>query len=114
MVPLTPDQEQALERLRRQQTAEARRIRHAVAAEYEITVRQLCGRSRVARVNTARQVCMYLMRTDLCRPMPDNGIPFQAGRIANLLGNRDHSTVLHGAGVIVRRLEENAALGRLI
>ncbi len=41
MAPLTPDQAQALQRLRRQQIAEARRIRHAVAAEYALTVRQL-------------------------------------------------------------------------
>ncbi len=41
MTPLTPDQERALARLQRRQMAEARRIIHAVADAYGMTVEQL-------------------------------------------------------------------------
>jgi len=113
MHSLTPDQEQALARLRRQQMAEARRIIRTVATEYGITMEQLRGTSRVQPVNEARQVCMYLMRADLRWPTSGRDIPFQSARAAILM-KRDHSTVRHGADVIARRLREDTCLAHMI
>jgi len=113
MLSLTPDQALALARLRRRQMAEARRIIRTVATEYGVTVEQLRGTSRVRPVNEARQVCMYLMRTDLRWPESDRDIPFQSTRAAILM-KRDHSTVLHGADVIARRLGTDRYLAYMI
>jgi len=93
--------------------AEARRIIHAVADAYGMTVEQLQGASRVQPLSEARQVCMYLMRTDLRWPRPDRDIPFQATRAARLM-KREPSTILHGADMIVRRLGEDRYLAHMI
>jgi len=71
------DQHAALHRLRRAQLAEARRI---------------------------RQVAMRLMRTRLTWPMLARTSAFPCERIGQLLGQRDHSTVLHGIAIIAARL----------
>jgi len=113
MSPLTPDQARALARLRRRQIAEARRIMRAVAWAYGIPVDQIHGTSRAQEIAEARQVCMYLLRTDLRWPEPGRDIPFQATRAAVLM-KRDHSTVLHGADVIARRLGTDRYLAYMI
>lgn len=113
MSPLTPDQAQALARLRRRQMTEARRIIRVVAWAYGIPVEQLHGASRAQEIAEARQVCMYLLRTDLCWPEPGRDIPFQATRAAVLM-KRDHSTILHGADVIARRLGTDKYLAYMI
>ncbi len=113
MYPLTTDQEQALARLRRRQMTEARRIIRVVAWAYGITVEQIHGASRAQEIAEARQVCMYLLRTDLRWPEPGRDIPFQCVRVATLM-KRDHSTVRHDTDVIVHRLETDTVLTRMI
>jgi len=93
--------------------AEARRIMRAVAWAYGIPVEQIHGASREQEIAEARQVCMYLLRTDLWWPESGRDIPFQATRAAVLM-KRDHSTVLHGADVIARRLGTDRYLAYMI
>jgi len=106
MHPNTHDVERraALRRLRRAQLTEARRIRQAVAVAYTLTPAHLLSPCRVAALAEARQVAMYLMRTRLTWPLPTRNGAFPSERIGRLLGHRDHSTVLHGVGVIAARL----------
>ncbi len=59
---LDQGQRAALRRLRRAQLAEARRIRHVVAASYLLTPAHLRSSCRIAARAEARQVAMYLMR----------------------------------------------------
>lgn len=92
----------ALGRLQRAQVAEARRIRQVVAWYYNFTAAQLTQRGRRRELAEARQVAMYLMRTDLRWPTRAGNERFPLERIGRLLA-RDHSTVLHGVAVIDAR-----------
>lgn len=60
---------------------------NAVAAYFNLTLSQLKGARRDKYLSRPRQILYYLMRIEL-------GIPLM--NIGDLLGGRDHSTVLHG------------------
>jgi len=111
-------QRAALRRLQRAQTAEARRIRQAIADAYRLTPALLRCPRRPATRAEARQVAMYLMRTRLRWPLPARTTAFPCTRIGRLLGGRDHATVLHGVAVIAVRLasdrQEDAALRQMV
>ena len=69
-----------------------------VAAHFRIESQALVGRSRIKQIALARQVAMYLLIYEL------EMSPTQVGR---LLGNRDHATVIHGAGKINGDIHED-------
>ncbi|MCK4548977.1 MAG: chromosomal replication initiator protein DnaA [Candidatus Krumholzibacteria bacterium] len=69
-----------------------RRIREAVAADYDLPAESLRAKTRISRVVRARQVAMYL-----CREMTDLSLVL----IGKQFGGRDHSTVLHS----IRKIE---------
>lgn len=104
------DRQAALYRLQRAQISKAVRIRRAVAAGYGASVAQLCQPGRRREVAEARQVAMFLMRADLCWPLETRNAAFPCARIGAILGERDHSTVLHGVAVIAARLDTDKAL----
>ncbi len=62
------------------------KIINAVCAHFKISSVDLCGSSRKAKLVTARQMTMYLLRREL-------GLPLEA--IGHLIGGRDHSTVIY-------------------
>ena len=62
------------------------------ASFFGILIEELCGRSRVSNIKTARQVAMYIMSKDLQMSTP---------KIALEVGLKDHTTVIHG----VRKIE---------
>ena len=72
-----------------------------VANYYEVKVDDLLARSRKRTVSVPRQVAMYLLIHEIGLP------PTQVGR---LLGGRDHSTVIHGAGKISGEINEDGEL----
>ena len=74
------------------------RIFEQVALFYALSVRDLMAKNRTKKVALARQVAMYLLIYEL------ELSPTQVGR---LLGGRDHSTVIHGAGKINGEVAEN-------
>ncbi len=77
------------------------RILLEVATYFGIKVEDLLARSRKRTVSIPRQVAMYLL-------MHEIGLsPTQVGR---LLGGRDHSTVIHGAGKISGEMKEESEL----
>lgn len=63
------------------------KIIEAVCRHYKVTSSEICGPSRKAGFVEARQTLMYLLRKELDLPL---------GAIGDLLGGRDHSTVIHG------------------
>ena len=63
------------------------RVISAVAARFNITPRELCGKSRSRRVTVPRHIAMHLLREQGDRSLAEIGA---------LLGGRDHSTVRHG------------------
>ena len=77
------------------------RILEQVSRHYKVSSDELLGRRRSKTVALARQVAMYLLIYEL------ELSPTDVGR---LLGNRDHSTVIHGAGKINGEINEDYQL----
>lgn len=77
-----------------------------LAANYfGITVSELVGRSRTAKIAIQRQVVMYLIREETGASLP---------QIGDLLGGRDHTTVIHGCDRITDEMEANAEISRQV
>lgn len=72
-----------------------------VADYYHLKTHQLKGKTRVKEIVLPRQVLMYLLRAELNLPLVEVG---------NLIGGRDHSTILHGVEKISQQLRENEGL----
>ncbi|MBI2443159.1 MAG: chromosomal replication initiator protein DnaA [Candidatus Levybacteria bacterium] len=66
---------------------------------YRIKSTQLKGPKRDASLVKARQVCMYLLKRDLEMTYAD---------IGNILGGRDHTTVMHGVEKMENLVENKA------
>ena len=62
-------------------------IMDIVAEHFNITTQDILSKKKNKEIAVPRQICMYL-----CKTYTDYS--FQA--IGNIMGNRDHSTVLHG------------------
>jgi chromosomal replication initiator protein len=77
------------------------RIIEEVSHYYKVSQHELLGKGRTKKVAQARQVAMYLLMYEL------EMSPTQVGR---LLGNRDHATVIHGAGKINGEINEDYQL----
>ena len=90
---ITPEQTRA--------SIDPQRILSDVANYYGLEVDDLVARNRRRSVSVPRQVAMYLLIHEIGLP------PTQVGR---LLGGRDHSTVIHGAGKINAEMNEDSEL----
>ncbi len=77
-----------------------------IAAEYfGVTVEDLKGRSRSARIALQRQMVMYIMREATGASLP---------QIAQVLGGRDHTTILHGYERVSNELNGDPDLARTV
>jgi len=76
-------------------------ILRAVAEEFRVSVSELTGPRRARRVVVPRQAAMHLMRevTQLSFP-----------QIGELMGGRDHTTVMYGTEKFQQRLQEDPSL----
>jgi chromosomal replication initiator protein len=74
-----------------------------VAQHYDLPEEELIGRSRRRTVSHPRQLCMYIIREET-----DTSLP----QIGELLGGRDHTTVLHGIDKITELIETNDQVRR--
>ena len=79
------------------------RILTTVARHYGLEEEDLTGPSRRRQVSVPRQMCMYLIRevTEISLP-----------KIGELLGGRDHTTVMHGCEKIGAQIESDEDLRR--
>ena len=75
-------------------------ILEKVCRHYNVDLHQVSSRSRKREIVQVRQVSMYLAQKYTKMP---------AGRIGQLIGNRDHSTVIHSCNTIEQRLKIDAA-----
>ena len=71
-------------------------ILEKVCRHYNVEQRQVSSKSRKRDLVQVRQVSMYLAQKYTKMP---------AGRIGQLIGNRDHSTVIHSCNAIEQRLK---------
>jgi chromosomal replication initiator protein len=82
--------QQAIADLAPQQTRRQRspeKILDTVAEYFNLSPAQVCGKARDKSLVHARHIAMYLLRDEAQRPLTEVG---------RILGNRDHSTILHG------------------
>jgi chromosomal replication initiator protein len=76
-----------------------------VAKQFHIEEEQLLGRGRSREVALARQVVMYLLRTETSASLPT---------IGEFLGGRDHTTVMYGCDKIEDLLETDDGLRKKV
>jgi len=80
-------------------------IIQVVADELKISTALIRGPVRDAKVCRARQIAMYLARQLSGKSLP---------QIAKVMGDRDHTTVMHGVNKIARLRAADANLDALI
>jgi len=68
-------------------TVSAKQVVDKVAKYYQLSTKELCGKSRVANIKTARQVAMFMLSKELS---------MSTTKIAEEVGVKDHTTVMHG------------------
>lgn len=76
-----------------------------VAAEWHTTVDQLTGKSRARQVAEPRQVAMYLLRNETNASLP---------QIGEVLGGRDHTTIMYGIEKVTNELMDKKDIERRI
>jgi chromosomal replication initiator protein len=84
---------------------EPERILRTIAQEYGLTMDELISQSRSQRVAFPRQVAMYMLREESELSLP---------KIGEILGGRDHTTVMYGHDKITDLLEQDKNLRRKI
>jgi chromosomal replication initiator protein len=77
------------------------RIIGEVLKHFRVSITELRGRGRSKEIVLPRQVAMYVLREDTGSSLVE---------IGQLLGGRDHSTVMHGIDKIEKTLETDTAL----
>ena len=103
MTPLEVIQEGYINTARSPQnkTISPKQVVDKVAKFYQITAKELCGKSRVTHIKNARQVAMYMLSKELNMSTP---------KIAAEVGVKDHTTVMHGIKKIDGDLKLNFIL----
>lgn len=79
----------------------SKQILDRVAKYYNISTKEMCGKSRVSNIKTARQIAMFLLSEELS---------MSTTKIANEVGVKDHTTVMHGIKKIKSDLKLDFAL----
>jgi chromosomal replication initiator protein len=64
-----------------------------VSKEYDLPVNVVCGKTRYRNIVEARMVTAYLLRCD-------RYLSLSLKQIGKLLGNRDHTTIMHAVHLI--------------
>ncbi len=80
-------------------------ITGAVCDYYQIKPTALKGERRIKNIVVPRQILMYLLKTEA-------GMTFS--EIGNLLGGRDHTTIMHGVEKMERLVEKDNGLQKQI
>lgn len=79
----------------------SRQIVEKVAKYYQLSVKEMCSKSRVANIKNARQVAMFIISKEL---------NLSTNKIAAEVGVKDHTTVMHGIKKIENDLKLNFVL----
>ena len=79
----------------------SKQIIEKVAKYYNLSVKEMCGKSRVSNIKTARQIAMFILSKELS---------MSTTKIATEVGVKDHTTVMHGIKKIENDLKLNFVL----
>ena len=93
------------EQVEKNHTLHAEDVVEAACAFYNIKPTQIKGPKRDASLVKARQIVMYLLKHELGLTLVE---------IGNVLGGRDHTTVMHGVEKIEKNVERQAFLSEEI
>jgi chromosomal replication initiator protein len=91
--------------LPQRQTILPEKIVELVAREWKTSVEALLGRDRSQKIAEPRQVAMYLMRKETDASLP---------QIGEVLGGRDHTTVMYAIDKIANQIETKADLRKRV
>lgn len=108
-IPITPELAQAILGGKNEKTPmippdkiiKPKEIIRGVCLRYNLKLSEIIGPKRSRPLVIPRQILMYLLRTDLKIPLIE---------IGRLLGNRDHTTVMHGVDKITKMLSDSEDL----
>jgi len=75
----------------------SKQVVEKVAKYYDLSVKEMCGKSRVSNIKNARQVAMFILSKELS---------LSTNKIAAEVGVKDHTTVMHG----IRKIENDLKL----
>lgn len=84
----------------KRKNATPKQLIERIAKFYDLSSKDLTGKSRIKQINSARQVAMYLMNEELGMST------IKIGRIFD----KDHTTIMHGVKVIKKDLKVNFTL----
>jgi len=79
----------------------SRSVLAKTARYFSFKTKDLCGKSRKAELVTARHIAMYLLRKDLNLPLI---------KIGELLGGKDHTTVIYAIEKVEQQFSVNQNL----
>lgn len=79
----------------------SKQVIEKVAKYYDLNTKEMCGKSRVSHIKTARQVAMFILSKELS---------MSTTKIATEVGVKDHTTVMHGIKKIENDLKLNFTL----
>lgn len=85
----------------KKKTTTPKQVVEKIAKHYNLSVKEMCGKSRVAHIKTARQVAMFILAEEL---------GMSTTKIAGEVGVKDHTTVMHGIKKIKSDLKLNFGL----
>lgn len=85
----------------RPHSVNSKQIVDKVARYFQLTPKEMCSKSRVSNIKTARQITMYLLSKEL---------GLSTTKIATEVGVKDHTTVMHGIKKIDQDLRLNFIL----
>ncbi len=77
------------------------KIMNAISRHFNIPISDIVGHKRHKALSNARQITMYLLRHETGMSYP---------LIGRELGDRDHTTIMHGEKTIIKNLTKNAEL----
>lgn len=75
----------------------SKQIVDKVAKYYNLSTKEMCSKSRVTHIKTARQIAMFLLSKEL---------NISTNKIASEVGVKDHTTVMHG----IKKIENDLKL----
>lgn len=81
----------------------SRKIVSVVGKYFKLKHKELVGPRRLAKIALARQIAMYFLRKELDLPLT---------QVADILGRKDHTTIIHGVDKIARQFSTNLNLRR--
>jgi chromosomal replication initiator protein len=87
------------------QSMQPEQLVQAVAQAFGVSLERLLSRNRTQEVALPRQVAMYLLREESKLSLP---------QIGEILGGRDHTTVMYGCEKIREQLEQDEGLRRQV